>query len=94
MLMESIHTDKPTYYVCAQRLTQFEKISHQFTFFWMRKFAVLTCSLFKTSETGHESLSCIVMQPPENNSGAFFLVWPVVSLSFCVFCARKRLRAF
>ncbi len=23
--MESIHTDKPTYYVCAQRLTQFEK---------------------------------------------------------------------
>ena len=29
--MESIHTDKPTYYVCAQRLTQFEKISHQFT---------------------------------------------------------------
>ncbi|EGE3571121.1 hypothetical protein DLW81_20660 [Shigella sonnei] len=43
-----------------------------FTFFWMRKFAVLTCSLFKTSETGHESLSCIVMQPPENNSGAFF----------------------
>ncbi len=72
MLMESIHTDKPTYYVCAQRLTQFEKISHQFTFFWMRKFAVLTCSLFKTSETGHESLSCIVMQPPENNSGAFF----------------------
>ncbi|MGK3295841.1 hypothetical protein ACSLNR_27890, partial [Escherichia coli] len=24
----------------------------------------------------------------------FFLVWPGVSLSFCVFCARKRLRAF
>ncbi|WP_218670807.1 hypothetical protein, partial [Salmonella enterica] len=65
----SIYSTKP---VCAQRLTQFEKISHQFTFFWMRKFAVLTCSLFKTSETGHESLSCIVMQPPENNSGAFF----------------------
>ncbi len=91
--MESIHTDKPTYYVCAQRLTQFEKISHQFTFFWMRKFAVLTCSLFKTSETGHESLSCIVMQPLKTIL-ARFLVWPVVSLSFCVFCDRKRLRAF
>lgn len=44
MLMESIHTDKPTYYVCEQRLTQFEKISHQFTFFWMRKFVFLTRS--------------------------------------------------
>ncbi|CAD5571629.1 hypothetical protein GR984_004681 [Salmonella enterica] len=83
--MESIHTDKPTYYVCAQRLTQFEKISHQFTFFWMRKFAVLTCSLFKTSETDRASLSCIVMQAPENDSDAFFrfsLVFPCLFAFF------------
>lgn len=85
--MESIHTDKPTYYVCAQRLTQFEKISHQFTFFWMRKFAVLTCSLFKTSETGHESLLCIVMQPPENNSDAFFCFTLVFHCLFVFFAS-------
>lgn len=70
--MESIHTDKPTYYVCEQRLTQFEKISHQFTFFWMRKFVFLTRSKLWTVETDRASLSWIVMQAPKNVSDAFF----------------------
>ncbi|EFW9644422.1 hypothetical protein E3X62_19630 [Shigella sonnei] len=36
-----------------------------------RKLVILTCSPFGTVETDRASLSCIVMQAPENDSDAF-----------------------
>ncbi|XJH15236.1 hypothetical protein AB2I13_24390 (plasmid) [Escherichia coli] len=50
-------------------------------------------SVFRTYETDRTSLSCIVMQRPENDSDAFFWFWPGVF--FCLFAFlrhRKRLR--
>ncbi|TFA15924.1 hypothetical protein BON88_12195 [Escherichia coli] len=44
-----------------------------------RKLVVLSRSVFRTHETDRTSLSCIVMQRPENDSDAFFwfsLVFP------------------
>ncbi|RXC00811.1 hypothetical protein EPS81_24295 [Escherichia coli] len=54
----------------------------------------MTRSVFRTHKTDRGSLSCIVMQRPENDSGAFFWFSLVFSCLFAFFCARKRLRAF
>lgn len=40
-----------------------------------RKLFVLSRSVFRTHETDRTSLSCIVMQRPENDSDAFSLSW-------------------
>jgi hypothetical protein len=68
-----------------QRLTAREKISRPVHRFLARKFVLLTRSVFMRSETDHESLLCIVMQPPKNNSDAFFcftLVFPCLFAFF------------
>lgn len=50
-----------------------------------RKLVVLSRSVFRTHETDRTSLSCIVMQRPENDSDAFFwfsLVFPCLFAFF------------
>ncbi|HAI9947300.1 TPA: hypothetical protein HL339_22345 [Escherichia coli] len=50
-----------------------------------RKLVILTCSPFGTVETDRTSLSCIVMQRPENDSDAFFWFGLVFSCLFAFF---------
>ncbi|HGE5274316.1 TPA: hypothetical protein ACGG7U_004476, partial [Escherichia coli] len=50
-----------------------------------RKLVVLSRSVFRTHETDRTSLSCIVMQRPENDSDAFFWFGLVFSCLFAFF---------
>ncbi|EEU9585218.1 hypothetical protein FXI20_24570 [Escherichia coli] len=50
-----------------------------------RKLVILTCSPFGTVEIDRASLSCIVMQPSKNDSGAFFWFGLVFSCLFAFF---------
>ncbi|EBV5718851.1 hypothetical protein DRU03_24895 [Salmonella enterica subsp. enterica serovar Typhimurium] len=72
-----------------QRFTEREKIPRPVHRFLMRKFAVLTRSPFGTVEIDRASLSCIVMQPPENDSDAFFRFGLVFSYLFVFFASER-----
>ncbi|HAH3801030.1 TPA: hypothetical protein GE462_26385, partial [Escherichia coli] len=50
-----------------------------------RKRVILTRSVFRTHKTDRGSLSCIVMQPSKNDSGAFFWFSLVFSCLFAFF---------
>ncbi|WP_215251876.1 hypothetical protein, partial [Escherichia coli] len=50
-----------------------------------RKLVILTRPVFRTVETDRGSLSCIVMQRPENDSDAFFWFGLVFSCLFAFF---------
>uniref|UniRef100_UPI001950589A hypothetical protein n=1 Tax=Escherichia coli TaxID=562 RepID=UPI001950589A len=53
-----------------------------------RKLVVLSRSVFRTHETDRTSLSCIVMQRPENDSDAFF--WFGLVFSFFLRFLRQK----
>ncbi len=77
------------FFVLAKREALKQKISGQNLPSGGRKLVVLSRSVFRTHETDRTSLSCIVMQRPENDSDAFF--W--FGLCFLVFLRFLRQKA-
>ncbi|ENU7316122.1 hypothetical protein ACNEUO_003978, partial [Shigella flexneri] len=71
--------------VLAKREALKQKISGQNLPSGGGKLFVLSRSVFRTHETDRTSLSCIVMQRPENDSDAFFWFCLVFSCLFAFF---------
>ncbi|MGK3655386.1 hypothetical protein, partial [Escherichia coli] len=73
------------FFVLAKREALKQKIPVQNFPPRARKLVILTCSPFGTVEIDRASLSCIVMQPSKNDSGAFFWFGLVFSCLFAFF---------
>ncbi|QES68921.1 hypothetical protein EST51_26795 (plasmid) [Escherichia coli] len=73
------------FFVLAKREALKQKISGQNLPSGGRKLVVLSRPVFRTHETDRTSLSCIVMQRPENDSDAFFWFGLVFSCLFAFF---------